>query len=366
MPSPMTNPDHASRPVDVAPNPAQGTQTAPPEQLILQMAVGKWVSQALKVAAELGVADVLADGAKDADEIARRTASHPDALYRLLRALAAMGVFQELPARRFANNSLSAVLRSDVPGSARAMVRWIGEESAWHAWADFAHSVRTGKPAFDHVHGEQAFDYFAKHPESAAVFNAAMTAFSAVTGPAVARAYDFSGVGKLVDVGGGQGGLLLAVAERYPRLRGVVFDRAEVIAGARAVLDTAPAGARIECVAGDFFAGVPRGADAYMMKHIIHDWDDDRCIQILAHCAWAMAPGGRVLVVDQVIRDGADATFSKIMDLEMLAMTTGGRERTAAEFASLLERAGLELTRIVPTDSVVSVIEATAASVTRH
>ncbi len=329
----------------------------PPEQVLLQMAVGKWVCQALKVAAELGVADLLAGGPRSVDEIAHGTGSNHDALYRLLRALAALGVFTERGDRSFENNALSTALRSDVPRSARAMVRWLGEEAAWHAWADFAHSVRTGEPAFDHFHDEQVFDYFAKNPLSAKIFNAAMTSFSASTGPAVARAYDFSGIGKLVDVGGGHGGLLLAIAERFPAIDCVLFDRPEVIAGAGLVLSTSRHAARIETRSGDFLEGVPEGADAYIMKHIIHDWDDERCVRILGHCAAAATKEGRVLVVDQVVTDRPESAFSKIMDLEMLAMTPGGRERTELEFRDLFEQAGLVLTRVVPTDSLVSIVE---------
>jgi hypothetical protein len=334
-----------------------GAAPLPPEQVLLQMAGGKWVCQALKVAAELGVADVLAGGAMSADEIARRTGSNPDALYRLLRALAGLGVFTERSDRRFENNALSTPLRSDVPRSARAMVRWIGEEAAWHAWAEFAHSVRTGEPAFDHFHDEQVFDYFAKHPHSAEIFNGAMMSFSASTGPAVARAYDFSEIKELVDVGGGHGGLLLAIAERFPAIDCVLFDRLEVIAGAGHVLSKSPHAGRIETKGGDFLEGVPEGADAYIMKHIIHDWDDERCVRILGHCAAAAAEDGRVLVVDQVVTDRPESAFSKIMDLEMLAMTPGGRERTEPEFRKLFQQAGLVLTRVVPTDSVVSIIE---------
>lgn len=347
-------------PAEETPEDPRGEEAwQPAEQILLQMAVGKWVSQGLKVAAELGVADLLAEGPSSAEQLAAGTGSNPDGLYRLLRALAGVGIFTERSDRRFENNALSNALRSDVPRSARAMVRWIGEEAAWHAWADFGHSVRTGEPAFDHFHGAQVFDYFARHPGSAEIFNDAMTSFSASTGPAVARAYDFSGVRKLVDVGGGHGALLLAIAERHPALHGVLFDRPEVVAGAGRLLSGNPHGPRIEVRSGDFLEGVPEGADAYIMKHILHDWDDERCVRILGHCAGAVARGGRILVVDQVVTDGPDSTFSKLMDLEMLAMTPGGRERTEGEFRALFERVGLVLTRIVPTESPVSVVEAT-------
>ena len=337
-----------------------------PEQTLLQMAVGKWACQALKVAAALGVADLLAGGAKSVHELARRTGAHEDALYRLLRALASLGVFKETPQRRFENNALSQPLRSDVAGSVGAMIRWIGEESAWRAWNEFEYSVRTGKPAFERVFGEQVFEYFAHHPGPAAIFNAAMNSFSAGTGAAVARAYDFSPFRRVVDVGGGHGALLAAIAERFPDLRGVLFDRPEVIASARQALASSGHAKRIELCAGDFLDEVPEGGDAYIMKHIIHDWDDERCIRILTLCRKAMAAGGTVLVVEQVIQDGPESAFAKLLDLEMLAMTPGGRERSAAEFSRLFERAGLRLTRIVPTGSFVTVIEAVPAAEPLH
>jgi hypothetical protein len=342
-----------------------GTSARPAltEQVVLQMAVGKWVCKALSLAADLGIADVLKDGPLRAAELALRTRSNEDALYRLLRALAAVGVFEEAEERRFANNALSSTLRSDVPNSVRAMIRWIGEEAAWLAWNGLAYSVRTGQPAFEHVLREQVFDYFKLHPQTGQIFNEAMTSFSAATGAAVARAYDFSRCKKVVDVGGGHGALLLAVTERFSEVEGVVFDRPEVIAGAHASTASSP-GRRIELRAGDFFEGVPEGGDAYVMQHVVHDWDDERCVRILANCRSAMAPGGRVLVVEQVLRDGAEAAFSKLLDLEMLVMTSGGRERTEPEFASLFERAGLRLARVVPTESMVSVVEGVAASLT--
>ena len=342
-----------------------GAHDGAPERILLQMALGKWGCKALAVAADLGVADVLRDGPLSAAEIARRTASDGDALYRLLRALASLGVFEESEDRRFANNALSTTLRSDVPGSVRAMVRWIGEDAAWIAWNGLAHSVRTGQPGFERVHGEQLFEYFRGHPGTARIFDEAMSGLSAASGAAVASAYDFSTFGKIVDVGGGRGALLLAILERFPGVEGILFDRREVIDGAQAVL---PPGAtrRIELRAGDFFEGVPGGGDAYLLQHIVHDWDDERCVRILAHCRDAMAAGGKVLLLEQVLEDRPAAGFSKLLDLEMLVMTPGGRERTEAEYASLFERAGLRLARVVPTESMVAILEGVAAGPTVH
>jgi hypothetical protein len=330
------------------------------------MAVGKWVCQALKVAAELAIADLLGDGSLPVAELARRARADEDALHRLLRALATLGVFEALPGRHFRNSALSAALRSDVPGSARPMIRWLGEDAAWRAWGAFEHSVRTGEAAFDRVLGAPVFEYFARHPATAEIFDEAMTSFAREAGAAVARACDFSRFDTLVDVGGGQGALLAAIAERFPRLRCVLLDRVEVLARARSVLADTPHAVRIELRAGDFLQAVPAGADAYLMMHVVHDWDDERCVRILANCRDAMASGGRILVVEQVIGDGAGAALAPLLDLEMLAMTPGGRERTEPEFAALFERAGLRLASVTATGAGVSVIEAVDARGTTH
>lgn len=332
----------------------------PPEQILMQMATGKWVSKALAVVADLGIADLLGGGARHVDDLAAAAGSGADGLYRLIRAMTAFGVFTELPGRRFENNAMSTLLRSDVPNSLRAMVRWLGEEGAWRAWSGLEYSVKTGKPAFDHILGTQVFDYFQAHPETGRIFNDAMSSFTAVTGPAVAKAYDFSGINTLVDVGGGHGALLARICQQHPGVRGVVFHRPEVVAGAGPLLAAEGVADRIRTEGGDFFERVTVGADAYIMKHIIHDWDDAHCVRILTNCRQAVAPGGKVLIVDQVVTDGPESVYAKLSDLEMLVMTTGGRERTAEEFGRVLAAAGLTLTRIVPTESPVAVIESVA------
>ena len=335
--------------------------TPPPEQILMQMATGKWVSKALSLVADLAIPDRLNTGPRPADELASETKVSADGLYRLLRASAAVGVLTELPDRRFENNALSNLLRSDVPGSLRGMVRWLGEDSAWQAWGRLDYSVTTGQPAFDHVLGAPVFDHFKRHPDAGQIFNAAMVSFTVITGRAVAQAYDFSGFTNIVDVGGGHGALLAAIAAAHPRVRGIVFDRPEVVAGAAPLLASQGLGDRIGTAGGDFLEAVPPGADAYIMKHIIHDWDDARSMTILSNCKRAMAPGGTVLVVEQVVSDQPEAAFSKLIDLEMLVMTAGGRERTAPEFARLLDRAGLRMTRVVPTHSPVAIVEAVSA-----
>ena len=332
----------------------------PPEQLLMQMATGKWVSKALSLVADLAIPDRLTAGPRSADDLAKETAVNADALYRLLRAAAGFGVLTELPERRFENNALSNLLRSDVQGSMRGMIRWLGEDSAWQAWGGLDYSVKTSQPAFDHVLGVQVFEHFQQHPEAGQVFNDAMVGFTAMTGPAVAEAYDFSAFKQIVDVGGGHGALLAAIAGKHPGPRGVVFDRPEVVAGAPALVASQGLSGRIETAGGDFLSAVPAGADAYIMKHIIHDWDDERSTTILSNCRRVMSPGGKVLIVEQIVTDRPDAALVKLIDLEMLVMTTGGRERTEREFAQLLATAGLRMTRIVPTHSPVSIVEAVA------
>jgi ubiquinone/menaquinone biosynthesis C-methylase UbiE len=333
----------------------------PPDARLLQLVLGMFVSRALGVAAELGVADVLQEGPLELKELARRTGSDPDGLYRMLRALAAVGVFELQADQRLANNELSALLRADVAGSMRANVLWFSDVSGWRAWERLDHSVRTGKPAFDEAFGSDCFTWLGAHPASLAVFQQTMTGLSLASGSALAAAYDFSSLRKVVDVGGGQGTLLSLLIDHFPDLKGVLFDRPEVIQSAREMLKTGRHAANIETVTGDFFESVPGGADAYLLKHIIHDWDDEQCIRVLSNCRRALPPGGRVLIVESVLSGGPESTITKLIDLEMLVMTSGGRERTEQEFCSLLARAGLQFARLIPTQSPDSVVEAFAS-----
>jgi len=332
-----------------------------PDAQLLQLIFGMFVSRAVGVAAALGLADLLKDGPMELKELARRTESNPDALHRVLRALVSAGVFEMHAEQRFANNELSTFLRADVVGSVRASALWFSDVSGWTAWGRLDHSVRTGKPAFEEVFGKDCFTWLERHPASFAIFQQAMTELSAASGDAVAAAYDFSPLRRLVDVGGGHGTLLSLIIDRFPKLEGVLFDRPEVIEGARDVLKRGGHAAGIETVAGDFFESVPRGADAYLLKHILHDWDDEHCIRLLSQCRRAMAAAGRVLIVEFVLSERPEATPTKWIDVEMLVMTSGGRERTEPEFSALLARAGLRLARVIPTEAPVSVLEAFAA-----
>lgn len=331
----------------------------PPHAVLMGLMGGLWVSQSIAVVAKLGVADALARGARTSDELAAATGSHGPSLFRVLRALASVGVFVEESPGRFALTPVGETLRSG-PGSLRGMAVFLGEPFHARAVGDLLHCVRTGKPAFEHVHGARFFDYVTAHPDAAEVFDEAMTANTSAQQDAVVGAYDFSGIGTLVDVAGGHGSLLAAVLRATPTLKGVLFDLPHVAAKARRVFEAAEVADRVEVASGDFFKALP-AADAYMMKHIIHDWDDDRCVQILQNCRKAMRGAGRVLVVDGVIPAGNDPFPGKLLDLEMLLMTDGGRERTRAEFEALFARAGLKLSRVLPTRSEVSIVEGVPA-----
>ena len=306
------------------------------------------MSQAIYVVATLGIADLLKDGPRGNDELARATETHAATLYRVLRFLAGVGLFREVGPRRFALTTLGAGLRSDLPGSISAMALMLLDPSNWQPWGQLLHSVRTGETAFRHVHGLDYFDYQAAHPDVAATFNAAMTSTTARSGTAITEAYDFSGIRRLVDVGGGHGLLLATVLQAYPAMRGVLFDRPEVVVGAAAVLEEAGVADRCEIVGGNFFADVPPGGDAYMLRQIIHDWDDARAAAILANCRRAMQEPGRLLVVERRIApDYRQALPELHVDLEML-VNVGGLQRTDAEYGTLFAATGFRLTKIVP------------------
>lgn len=339
---------------DHGPEPAGG----PPAPLLAlqDMILGKWVAQAVSVAAKLGIADLLKEGPRECDELARANQVHAGSLYRLLRALAGVGVFQEVAGRRFGLTPMAEFLRSDVPGSLRAVATMAGEDWTWRPWGDLYRSVKTGERAFDEVFGVPPFEYLAANPAAAAVFDEAMTGWSMQNSAAVVSAYDFSGIGTLMDVGGGHGYLLATILKANPSVRGILFERPAVAEGAEERLAAEGLAGRCTVVTGDFFAGIPEGADAIVLKSVIHDWDDRRATTILRNCAAAVGPGGRVLLAEMVIPPGNDRHVGKLLDLEMLVMA-GGRERDEAEFGELLAAAGLRLARIVPTRSPTCVIE---------
>jgi len=329
------------------------------QMILMNLTAGKWVSQAIAVAAELGIPDLMKERPRTAAEIARTASASEDGVYRLLRVLASVGLFAETGNRRFRLTPLGRLLRTDSSQALGGYARFVGDQSTWRPWGELRHSVRTGEPAFDRVFAMPIFEYFAKKPESAAVFDAAMTSISTWESKAVVAGYDFSGINTLVDVAGGHGLMLATILKANRKMRGILFDLPHVTAGATALLQSAGVADRCEIVSGDFFASIPQGSDAYIMKHIIHDWDDDRASEILQNCHRVMQRRGKVLIVDAVIPPGNRAHFGKLLDLEMLVLTPRGRERTQAEFRALLKRSGFRLRRVVPTETHLSVVEAT-------
>jgi hypothetical protein len=273
-----------------------------------------------------------------------------------MRALAGCGVFAETEGRIFELTPTAELLRSDVEGSLRDLAIFMGADWHWQVWGDAPHSARTGEAAWKHVHGKEVFPYFAENACAARVFDNAMTSLSKMVSKAVVEAYDFSSIRTLADIAGGHGSLLAAILRANPHLKGLLFDVPQVIADAQAHIEAEGVGHALELASGDFFASIPEGADAYMMKHIIHDWDDARAISILRNCHSAMPEDGKLLLVEMVVPKGNEPHFAKIQDLEMM-LSPGGLERTEEEFRALFAAAGFELTRIVPTASPMSVIE---------
>ncbi len=321
----------------------QATDVPPPVAL-LQLVTGYWVSQAIYVAAKLGIADLLKDGPKNDGELAKATGTHGRSLYRLLRALASVGVFAEAEDGRFGLTPLGECLQTGIPGSVRAITINHGER-LYRPWGELLHSVRTGEPAVKHV-----FECLAQNPESAAIFTEAMAEFTTQVSTAVVAAYDFSRCSKIVDVGGGNGTLLLSILQANPQMSGVLFDLPYVVEDARKHIAATDLTGRCEVVAGDFFASVPGGGDAYILKSIIHDWDDERALKILQNCHRAMAENGKLLLVEGVIPPGNEPFFGKLVDLNMLVMAGGG-EHTEAEYRALFAAAGFTLTNVVPLQS---------------
>ncbi|WP_421657754.1 methyltransferase [Leptothermofonsia sp. ETS-13] len=334
----------------------QSTDTPPPQMVVLQMATAYWVSQSIYAAAKLGIADWLKEGAKSCEELATISGTDEQALYRLLRALASVGIFAETESRQFVLTPLANCLRSDVSDSVRDASIMMGDREHYNSWGNILHSIKTGESGFENLFGMNIFEYYSRNPEPAEVFDRAMTSFSSSEIPAIVASYDFSSIRQLVDVAGGHGSLLTTILQANPQMEGILFDLPEVIERAKSAIAQDVAN-RVQLVTGSFFESVPAGADAYMLKHIIHDWDDERSITILKNCHKAMADNGRVLVMEQVIPPGNTPFMGKLLDVNMLVMCPGGKERTEVEYQALFEAAGFRLTRIVPTQTFVSVVE---------
>ncbi|MFF7459240.1 methyltransferase [Kitasatospora sp. NPDC008115] len=325
---------------------------------LVDEALGFLFPAALRAAADVGVADHLADGPATPAELAAATGTDARNLHRVLRLLATRGVVAEDERGRFALTEAGQALRSDVPYSVRSAVQMLTDRTMWRPAGELTHCLTEGTTAFEKLFGMPFFDHFAKDERTAAVFHVGMAAMSDQENAPIAAAYGFPPSGTVVDVGGGHGGLLLEVLRGNPGLAGVLYDRAHVLAGNRLAAHPEVAG-RWTTREGDFFSAVPAG-DVLLLKRITHDWDDDDCTTLLGHCRRALRPGGRVLVLDAVVPPGNAPHQSKDLDLMMMASLTG-RERTEADFAELFERAGLRLSRVIPTPTVLSVVEAVAA-----
>jgi hypothetical protein len=330
------------------------TAASLPQQLD-RMITGYWVSQAIYAAAKFAIADHLKDGPKSIEELAKVTATHPDALYRLLRALASVGIFSEGKARQFSLTPLAELLQTDAAGSKRALALMSGDEQ-FRAWAEIDYSIQTGKVSFDKVFGRPVFDYLGEHPDKARIFDAAMVGIHGRESDAVLDAADFSGIGVIADIGGGNGSQITGILKRHAAMKGVLFDLPHVVERAKDRIAAAGLAGRCQLIAGNFFEAVPTGADAYIMRHIIHDWEDEKALTILRNCHRAMPADGRLLVVESVIPPGNEPFGGKLLDLVML-LIPGGKERTEAEYRTLFAQAGFELTRITPTRSEVSIVE---------
>jgi hypothetical protein len=335
----------------------------PPPAIFMQLLFGKQITYALSGVARLAVADHMDRQGRPVEELAAKTGAHAPSLYRAMRMLASLGVFKESPNRHFALTPVGELLKTDAPVSLRYMAMMFGEEFSTRAYGHFTDCLRTGGDGVTEAYGKDIWQVLAEHPAQCEVFQKAMTANSSGTVPAIVEAYDFGGIKRIADVGGGHGLLLASILRANPALKGVLFDRPEVVGS---LPKTAFAGleGRVAVEGGSFFDRVPDGCDAYIMKHIIHDWDDEHCRTILSLMRDKLPKNGRVLVCDMVVTDEPGPTPAKMLDIEMLVMTVGGKERTEAEFAELFASSGLKLNRIVPTAPTgrpLAVIEAVPA-----
>jgi len=334
-----------------ATTPSAASQIQEPAARMVQLLNAHVLAQALYVAAQLGVADLIAGGTTSVTALATATGADGASLHRLLRMLAGEGVLREVGDGEFALTSLGDTLRSDSPDSVRDRALYLAAPEVWAAWGAFRHSILTGEAAFEQLHGTPFYAYMTQHPQVSAHFNGWMTRSSELDNAAVVAAYDFSAFGTVVDVGGGQGATLAAILQAYPALRGVLFDLPAVVAHA-APLRTAGVAARCTIVGGDMVEAVPPGGDAYVIKMVFTGEPDERAVRVLRNCRAALAPGGRILVVDIVYPSGTEPSGARVMDLLMLTLCGRGRIRTEAEFGALFAEAGLRLTGVLPTSSL--------------
>lgn len=336
-------------------SPTTQPQKPPAHVGVMQLLSASYIAGAVSCLAQMGIPDLVEAGPKSAKELASQIGADPEALHRLMRATASVGVLSEGPDGKFSETPMSAVLRSNGKPSLRALAMMGGRE--WHGrgWSRLEYCVRTGKQALEQIYGAPIFEYFKQHPEEWQIFNDAMTSISAGDSPAVADAYSFEGIHSIVDVGGGHGLLLATILERNPQMKGTLYDEPQVVEGAKNG-PLKPLMERCTLASGDMFSSVPAGADAYIMKHIIHDWPDELCIKILKACRKGVNPGGKLLVVDDVIQPGNDFYPGKFLDLQMLIFP-GGKERTEKQFRELFAAGDWKLSRVVPTVTPICIVE---------
>ena len=336
---------------------SDGTPPAPvPTQVMMQLITGYWMSQAVGVAAHLGIADALADGPRTSDELGRSLGAHPNSVYRLMRLLSSIGVFGQQGDDRFTLNPLGETLLSEGPGSVRSFAITETAPGHWLPWGRLVDSVRTGEPMAHETLGMELFDWYGQNPEEASFFTAAMGNLSALAAGELVRVYDFSNAKKVIDVGGAHGILLQAVLMANPTVHGILYELPHVIATAAENIETQVKD-RCELVSGDFFKSVPGGGDVLLLKQIIHDWDEERAALVLRNCRDALSPGGKLLLIEMIVPQDNQPSFAQAMDLNMLAIL-GGRERTEKEYRTLLDTSGFRLERVTPTHSPFSVVEA--------
>ena len=337
----------------------EARQSAPAHTGILQIVNGAYVAGAVSCLAQLGIPDLIDAAPKSAEELAIEIGADAQALYRLMRATACVGVLSEGPDGKFSQTPMSKVLRSDANPSLRAFAIMGGRE--WHGrgWSHLEYCVRTGKQAPEQIYGVSIFEYLKQNPAEAQIFNDAMTDLSTIDSPAVAEAYNFDGIRSIVDVAGGHGLLLATILKKNAQMKGTLYEVPHVLEGAKGG-PLKPVMDRCTFASGDMFSSVPAGADAYIMKHIIHDWPDDACVKILKACRKGVNPGGKLLVVDTVIQPGNEFSPSKFLDLQMLIFPSGC-ERTEKQFRQLFAASGWQLSRIIPTAAADSIVEGVPA-----
>lgn len=336
------------------------SEAPPPHVQLIQMATAYWASRLLYVAAKLDLADRLADGPQTAEALAGPTGMHAPSLRRVMRTLASLGLFTEDAQHRFALTPLGAALKSGEPGAARASVLTLAGDWVWRGFEQMLYSVETGKSGIEKALGEPIFTWLSKHPEEVSLFSETMIGFHGMEPAAVAAAYDFSGFATVVDVGGASGNLLATILEHHPAPRGILFDLPHVVRDAPALLQERGVGDRVTIESGSFFESVPAGGDAYLLSHVIHDWSPEQCATILGHCHRAMKPDGRLMIIEMVLPAGDGPHPGKMLDMMML-VGPGGQERTEPEYRDLLSKAGFRLTKVVPTRSAASIVEAVRA-----